>query len=58
MGEHVPDMVNLTALDEESMNNNLKLRFDEAGITIPFPQREVHVRQPAAPAAEAAPTFE
>ena len=32
MGEHVPDMVNLTALDEESMNNNLKLRFDEGEV--------------------------
>lgn len=32
----------------------VKLRFDEAGITIPFPQREVHVRQPAPTAADQA----
>lgn len=32
----------------------VKLRFDEAGITIPFPQREVHLRQPAPTAADQA----
>jgi small conductance mechanosensitive channel len=34
----------------------VKLRFDEAGITIPFPQRELHITQAATPAnaAEAA----
>ena len=30
----------------------VKLRFDEAGISIPFPQREVHLRQSPAPAAD------
>jgi small conductance mechanosensitive channel len=33
----------------------VKLRFDEAGITIPFPQREVHVRQPGPTASDQAP---
>ena len=36
----------------------VKLRFDEAGITIPFPQREVHVRQPAPTASDQAPAAE
>ncbi len=29
------------------LNETVKRRFDEAGITIPFPQREVHLRQVA-----------
>jgi small conductance mechanosensitive channel len=32
----------------------VKLRFDAAGITIPFPQREVHLRQPGPTAADQA----
>jgi small conductance mechanosensitive channel len=38
-----------------SLNENMKKRFDAAGISIPFPQRDVHIIQaePPAPAAAA-----
>jgi small conductance mechanosensitive channel len=29
-----------------TVTEQVKLRFDEAGITIPFPQRDVHINNP------------
>jgi small conductance mechanosensitive channel len=36
------DMPNFVAV-KQAISEQVKLRFDEAGITIPFPQRDVHV---------------
>ena len=30
------------------LNENMKLRFDKEGISIPYPQRDVHLHQKSA----------
>ncbi len=53
----IRDMNNYLAISSD-MRFEIDAAFREAGITIPFPQRDVHVYQQAAPAVAQAPTEE